>query len=162
MFQHILLFSNVCKQTFHISHVRISQKVKGVLMWNIFNILFSYNDEDIGRFSNQHYCNFNIKTEIWRRSSKIFLDFAKVQVFVCLILLLFSLRLNWAQNLKILFLKTRHSILLHNKQTKKILTATTPATTTVVFWLTFVGCITVGCWALAVYDMGCVVWASSK
>ena len=26
------LFLNVCKQPFHISHVRLSQKVKGVLM----------------------------------------------------------------------------------------------------------------------------------
>ena len=26
---------NVCKQTFHISHVGISQKVKYVLMWNL-------------------------------------------------------------------------------------------------------------------------------
>ena len=25
------------------------------------NILFSYEDEDIGRFSNLHWCNFNIK-----------------------------------------------------------------------------------------------------
>ena len=32
---------------------RISQKVKGVLMW-IFNKLFSYEDEDIDRFSNLH------------------------------------------------------------------------------------------------------------
>ena len=31
-FQHILLFLNVCKQTFHISHQRIFQKLKGVLM----------------------------------------------------------------------------------------------------------------------------------
>ena len=31
-FQHILLFLNVCKQTFRISHVRISQNAKGVLM----------------------------------------------------------------------------------------------------------------------------------
>ena len=31
-FYLILLFLNVCKQTFHISHVRISQNLKGVLM----------------------------------------------------------------------------------------------------------------------------------
>ena len=31
-FKHILLFLNICKQTFHISHARISQEVKGVLM----------------------------------------------------------------------------------------------------------------------------------
>ena len=29
---NILLSLNICKQTFHISHVRISQKLKGVLM----------------------------------------------------------------------------------------------------------------------------------
>ena len=34
--------------------MRLSQKVKGVLWWcEIFNILFSYEDEDIGRFSNR-------------------------------------------------------------------------------------------------------------
>ena len=31
-FLYILLFLNVCKQTFHISYVRISQKEKGALM----------------------------------------------------------------------------------------------------------------------------------
>ena len=31
---------NVCKQTFHISHMRISQKVKGILMWNVQQIIF--------------------------------------------------------------------------------------------------------------------------
>ena len=33
-FQHIftLLFWNVCKQIFHLTHVCISQKVKGVMM----------------------------------------------------------------------------------------------------------------------------------
>ena len=41
------MFLNVCKHTFPISHVRMAQKVKGV-----FNILFPYEDEDIGRFSN--------------------------------------------------------------------------------------------------------------
>ena len=34
------MFLNVCKETFHISHVRISQKVKGVLMWNLRHIIF--------------------------------------------------------------------------------------------------------------------------
>ena len=29
------MFLNVCKQTFYVSHVHISQKVKGVLMWNL-------------------------------------------------------------------------------------------------------------------------------
>ena len=32
-----MLFLNVCKQTFHTSHVHISQKVKGVL-WNLQHI----------------------------------------------------------------------------------------------------------------------------
>ena len=31
---------NVCKQTFHISYVRISQIVKSVLMWNLQHIIF--------------------------------------------------------------------------------------------------------------------------
>ena len=37
---YILSFLNVSKQTFHISHVRISQKVKGVLMQNLQYIIF--------------------------------------------------------------------------------------------------------------------------
>ena len=36
----MLLFLNVCKQTFHISHVSISQKVKDALMWNVQHITF--------------------------------------------------------------------------------------------------------------------------
>ena len=31
---------NVCKQTFHISYGCTSQKVKGVLMWNLHHIIF--------------------------------------------------------------------------------------------------------------------------
>ena len=48
------MFLNGCKQSFHISHVRVSQKVKDVLMWNHQHIilLFSDEDEDIDRFSN--------------------------------------------------------------------------------------------------------------
>ena len=34
------MFLNVCKQTFRISHVRRSQKVNGVLMWNLQRIIF--------------------------------------------------------------------------------------------------------------------------
>ena len=34
------MFLNVYKQTFHISHVHISQKVKGVLIWNLQHIIF--------------------------------------------------------------------------------------------------------------------------
>ena len=50
----MLLFLNIFKQTFHISHVPISQKVKGVKKGEIFNILFSYEGEDIDRFPNLH------------------------------------------------------------------------------------------------------------
>ena len=50
-FQHILLFLYVCKQTFHMTHMSISQNVKGVLM---FYILFSHEDEDNVRFPNRH------------------------------------------------------------------------------------------------------------
>ena len=39
-FKRILLFLNVCKQCFNISHVRILQKVKGVLMQNLQHIIF--------------------------------------------------------------------------------------------------------------------------
>ena len=41
----------VCKKTFHMSHVRISQIVKGILIRNLQDI-FSYENEDIGKFSN--------------------------------------------------------------------------------------------------------------
>ena len=34
------MFLNVCKQTFHISHVRISQKLKCILMWNLKDVFF--------------------------------------------------------------------------------------------------------------------------
>ena len=56
------MFLNDCKQTFYISHVRISQKVKGVLMWNLQHII-SYEDKYIGWFSNPHKCTFNYFTE---------------------------------------------------------------------------------------------------
>ena len=52
--QGLKMFLNVCKQTFHISHVRISQKVKGVKMRNFQNIIFIYEGEDADRFSNLH------------------------------------------------------------------------------------------------------------
>ena len=48
---------NVCKQTFRISQVRISQKIKGALIQN-FSILFLCEDQDIGRFSYLHQCTF--------------------------------------------------------------------------------------------------------
>ena len=34
------MFLNVCKQIFYISHLRLSQKVKGVLMWNLQHNIF--------------------------------------------------------------------------------------------------------------------------
>ena len=40
------MFLNVCKQNFHISHVRVFQRVKGVL-YEILNILFPYDDFQI-------------------------------------------------------------------------------------------------------------------
>ena len=39
-FYRILLFLIVCKQTFHKSQVRISQKVKGIFIWNLQHIIF--------------------------------------------------------------------------------------------------------------------------
>ena len=32
---------------------------RAYLKFEIFNILFSYDDDDIGRFPNLHYCAFN-------------------------------------------------------------------------------------------------------
>ena len=34
IFYFVLLFLNVCNENFHVSHMCISQNVKGVLMWN--------------------------------------------------------------------------------------------------------------------------------
>ena len=34
------MFLNACKHAFHISHMHISQKVKGVLMWKLQHIVF--------------------------------------------------------------------------------------------------------------------------
>ena len=56
------MFLNVCKQTFHISHLRTTQKVK-VFQCEIFNILFSYKGEDIGRFSIS-ISNFNFSVPL--------------------------------------------------------------------------------------------------
>ena len=42
--------------------MRISQKVKGVLMLNLQHIILLYEDEDIDRFSNLHLCTFNVQT----------------------------------------------------------------------------------------------------
>ena len=36
------MFLNVCKQTFHVSHVHISQKLKEVLLRNLWHIIFIY------------------------------------------------------------------------------------------------------------------------
>ena len=75
---------DVCKQIVHISLVCISQKIKGALIWTS-QILFSYEEEDIGRFSSLHWCTFNqilffvlstcefIATEKWRQSVYSFL-----------------------------------------------------------------------------------------
>ena len=40
IFNIFYCFWNVCKWTFHISHARISQKAKGVLMWNLQHVIF--------------------------------------------------------------------------------------------------------------------------
>ena len=48
----------VCKQTFGISKVRVSQKVESVIMRNL-RYYFLYKDECIARFSYLHYCTFN-------------------------------------------------------------------------------------------------------
>ena len=39
IFNILYCFLNVCKQTFHISHVRISQKAQSVLIWNLQHII---------------------------------------------------------------------------------------------------------------------------
>ena len=39
-FQQILLFLYACKQIFHISYVRITQKVNDVIKWNLRYIIY--------------------------------------------------------------------------------------------------------------------------
>ena len=50
----MFLTKHVFNQTFLTKHVRKSQKVKDVSVCEIFDILFSYEDKDLGRFSNLH------------------------------------------------------------------------------------------------------------
>ena len=62
------MFLNVCKQTFLISYMRISQKAKGVLMWNLQHIIFMWRQI----FADFQICisvPFNIK--ILAKSNKI-------------------------------------------------------------------------------------------
>ena len=61
------MFLNVCKQTFHIPHVRISQKVNSFLMWNlqlckpIFSAQFWFrsNPSSVARFTPIQICVIN-------------------------------------------------------------------------------------------------------
>ena len=53
----LLLFLNVCKQTFHISNVDISQNVKDVLMWNLQHVIFMWRRrywQILAKFCNIH------------------------------------------------------------------------------------------------------------
>ena len=52
-FANLLKSRPICKQTFLISHQRISQKVKGALMWNLQHMAFIWR-RSIGWFSNLH------------------------------------------------------------------------------------------------------------
>ena len=38
----MLLFLNVCKQTFHISHVCVCPNLNGAVMWNLFMFMHIY------------------------------------------------------------------------------------------------------------------------
>ena len=44
------MFLNVCKQTFHILHVRISQKLKSVLIWNLQHNIFNIKTKILADF----------------------------------------------------------------------------------------------------------------
>ena len=46
----MLLFLNVCKQTFRISHERMSQNVKAVLMWILPHIVSVWRQKMLGYF----------------------------------------------------------------------------------------------------------------
>ena len=84
VFNLIYSFWMFVNKLFTISHAHIS-KSKGCFNLEIFTILFSYEDEDIGRFSNLRWCTFNFpwncptveiyiicgvlhKSSIWERS----------------------------------------------------------------------------------------------
>ena len=47
LIHNILLFLNVCKQTFHISHVRISQEVCTVPLYHIVSLYHSVQKETV-------------------------------------------------------------------------------------------------------------------
>ena len=46
----MLLFLNVCRETFQISSLYITQKVKGVLMWNLQTYDFHMKPKILGDF----------------------------------------------------------------------------------------------------------------
>ena len=58
------MFLNVCKQIFHISHVLISEKSKRCYNAICLVYLCSYEDEDMGKFSNLHQCTFKGHGEV--------------------------------------------------------------------------------------------------
>ena len=53
------MFLNVCKQTFHMSHGCISQKVKDVFMWNFQHIIFIWKRRywQIFKSAKEHSCS---------------------------------------------------------------------------------------------------------
>ena len=68
------MFLNVCKQTFHICHVRISQQVKGILIWNLQHIIFIWRRKYWQIFKSALvYLQFqrHILLFLWRQNSKI-------------------------------------------------------------------------------------------
>ena len=78
------MYLNVCKQNFHISHVRISQRVSGVLMWNLQHIIFILylnvckQNFDISRAHiSKSRWSFNVKSSAYyfHMKTKILTDF---------------------------------------------------------------------------------------
>ena len=57
IFLLLYCFSMFVNKTFHISHVRISQNVKGVLMWNLWPTIFMW------------------RRRYWQRSSSLYSSF---------------------------------------------------------------------------------------
>ena len=71
------MFLNVCNETFHRSHVRISQKVRVALLWNIQHVIFIWRGRywQIFRFSNLHCCTFKFfktKWDFWNETRLLF------------------------------------------------------------------------------------------
>ena len=75
-----LLSQNVCKQTFHISHVGMLQKVKCVTMWSLLHIIFMWRRNTFKVTINQGYA-------VWKRQKPKITQQATQVVYIHIIFL---------------------------------------------------------------------------